>query len=340
MHWPAEFAPQASVQLTWPHAGTDWGDDFTTVEPVFQALARLITARAELIVAAADPDHVHQALELAGVSLDKAQVFECPTDDVWARDHAPITVVDGDRALLLDFRFDGWGGKFDASQDNVISRRLHDAGAFGHTDLHGIDWTLEGGGIESDGAGTLLATRACLLDPRRNPGVTQAGLEASLHEWLGVTRVLWLEHGHLEGDDTDSHIDTLARVANPNVITFQACDNRLDSHHDGLKAMQRELSAFRTPAGHPYELVPLPLPEPQIGDDGRRLPAGYANFLILNDAVLVPVYRTHADDIALRRLDDAFPSHRIEPVDCRALITQNGSLHCVTMNYPDIGATP
>jgi agmatine/peptidylarginine deiminase len=338
MYWPAEFSPQSSVQLTWPHARTDWGDRYVDVEPVFRTLARLITQQADLIVAASDPERVESQLEASGADMNRARIFECPSDDVWARDHAPISVLDQDRPVLLDFRFDGWGGKFDASLDNVISRRLRDAGAFGDRDLHCIDWTLEGGGIETDGAGTLLTTTACLLDTRRNPRVDRRALEGSLHEWLGVTRVLWLDHGHLDGDDTDSHIDTLARFASQELITYQACDDPLDSHHDALRAMRKQLEQFRTPGGHAYELVPLPLPAPQVGDDGRRLPAGYANFLIVNDLVLAPVYQTRADDIALRRLDDAFPRHRIDPVDCRALITQNGSLHCVTMNYPDFGA--
>lgn len=339
IHWPAEFARQARVLLTWPHAGTDWGKQFATVEPVFRHLAVLICRQARLVVATPDAEHVREQLAIAGVPLDRVELVTCKTDDVWARDHGPITVFDDSQALAMDFRFDGWGGKFDATQDNRITRCLRDAGALEPAQWTPIDWTLEGGGIETDGQGTLLGTTACLLDKRRNPAVRRDALEHDLRTWLGVEQLLWLSAGQLDGDDTDSHIDTLARFVSPEVITYQACDNPLDSHHESLQAMQAQLQAMRHRSGHGYELVPLPLPDPQIDDDGRRLPAGYANFLILNDAVLVPVYKTAADDLALRRLDDAFAGRRIEPVDCSALITQNGSLHCVTMNFPAMERT-
>ena len=334
IHWPAEFEPQSSVLLTWPHTGTDWGQDFPSVEPVFRQLAALVTQQADLIVAAQDPERVDEQLAMAGVQSERVHVVPCPSDDVWARDHGPITVFEGGTPLALDFQFDGWGGKFDASLDNRITQQLDEAGALKPARRMNVDWTLEGGGIETNGQGSLLGTEACLLDPRRNPGVQRHALERQLHEWLGIQQVLWLSSGHLEGDDTDSHIDTLARFVTPELIAYQACDDALDSHHSSLAAMRKQLQALRHRDGHGFELVPLPLPAPQVDASGRRLPAGYANFLILNESVLVPVYKTAADDVALRRLDDAFAGRRIEPVDCRALITQNGSLHCVTMNIP------
>ncbi|PWN55899.1 agmatine deiminase family protein [Abyssibacter profundi] len=337
IHWPAEFEPQSRVLLTWPHVGTDWGRAFSDVEPVFRQLAGLITQQADLIVAAQDPAHVREQLAIAAVPADRVHIVPCHSDDVWARDHGPITVFEETTPRALDFRFDGWGGKFDARQDNRITQQLDAAGVLRPAQRVNVDWTLEGGGIETDGQGCLLATEACLLDPRRNPQVERHRLERQLHEWLGIVQLLWLSAGHLEGDDTDSHIDTLARFVSPEVIAYQACDDALDSHHGSLSTMRDQLRELRHRDGHAFDLVPLPLPAPQTDEFGRRLPAGYANFLILNDLVLVPVYKTAADDLALRRLDDAFAGRRIEPVDCRALITQNGSLHCVTMNIPRMG---
>lgn len=333
LHWPAEWATQSALMLTWPHVDTDWGEDYTRVEPVFDAIARLAATQCDVIIAAPDPAAVRQRLSQLPLNPASVQVHACPSNDVWVRDHGPVTVIADGQRRYLDFRFDAWGGKFDADLDDALTRTLHAASALPAGERHPVDWTLEGGGIETDGVGTMLTTRRCLLDTRRNPGASIQRVETLLAEHLGIARTHWLQHGHLEGDDTDSHIDTLARFASPDVIIHQACDDTLDAHHDDLASMADELRKLRTPAGHAYELVPLPLPKPQVGDDGRRLPAGYANFLILNDIIMVPTYHTPADDLALRRIDEAF-RQRVEPVDCRALVTQNGSLHCATMNLP------
>lgn len=324
--------------LTWPHADTDWAPLLTEAEGVYRALAREITRREALLVVCRDSTHRdHISAQIAaepGARPERVIYAQAPANDTWARDHGPITVFDADRPRLLDFGFNGWGGKFDAQLDDAINRTIALQGVFGDTPLEPVPMILEGGGIESDGTGTLLTTRQCLLTPTRNPGLSEADIEARLRALFGVERILWLSNGHLAGDDTDAHVDTLARFCDPQTIAYASCEDPSDEHHAPLAAMARELERLRDRAGNPYRLIPLPLPAPAY-DQGRRLPATYANFLIMNEAVLVPTYADPADAIALERLRSAFPGREVLGIDCRALIRQNGSLHCVTMQFPE-----
>jgi agmatine deiminase len=334
---PPEWAPQSGVQLTWPHAGSDWAPILAEVEPVFVAIAAAVTRFERLVVACHDEAvraRVTGLLRAANVASERVHLHVAPANDTWARDHGPITVLCRNEPTLLDFSFNGWGGKYPYDLDNRITRQLHAANAFGDTPIEYLDLILEGGSIEVDGQGTLLTTERCLLNPNRNPGQTRARIEAQLADWLGLTRFLWLRNGYLAGDDTDSHIDTLARLCDPATIAYVTCDDPADEHYAELRAMEDELKAFRTPTGRPYRLVPLPWPQPKLDDDGARLPATYANFLIVNGAVLVPTYRDPADAEALRRLQGCFPDREIIGVDCLPLIWQHGSLHCVTMQLP------
>ncbi|MFP4243533.1 MAG: agmatine/peptidylarginine deiminase [Ectothiorhodospira sp.] len=337
---PAEWAPQSAVLLTWPHPETDWAPILEEAEEVFVQIAREVTHRQGLIVACRDEAHevrICRMLSGAGTVMERVVTALTPSDDTWARDHGPITVLEDGRPVLLDFRFNGWGGKYPADADDAITRSLHRQGAFGDLPLRPVGRVLEGGAIDSDGAGTLLTTRSCLLAPTRNPDLDAAGVEAMLRETLGVERVLWLDHGHLEGDDTDGHVDTLARFCDPQTIAHVVCTDPSDPHHGPLTAMTRELEALRTADSRPYRLVPLPLPAPIHDLEGRRLPATHANFLILNGAVLVPTYNDPTDADALAALQAAFPQREVVGIDCRALIHQSGSLHCVTMQIPAPG---
>jgi agmatine deiminase len=241
---------------------------------------------------------------------------------------------EGALPTLVDFTFNGWGGKFPAELDNQLTRRLHASGAFGDIDCRRINWVLEGGAIESDGQGTILTTRRCLLAETRNPGLTQEQIELLLRDRLGAQRVLWLEHGDLEGDDTDGHIDMLARFCDVNTIAYTACDDPSDSHYADLKAMEAELQALRSLRGEPYRLLPLPWPQPAYADDGHRLPLSYANFLIVNGGVIVPTYDDAADEKAIAMLQQAFPDREVIGVPALAIIIQHGSLHCVSMQLP------
>lgn len=339
---PPEWTPQSGVLLTWPHAHSDWAPILARVEPVFVEIAAAVARVETVLIACHDETHrvqVTARLRTAGVSEATYRIYVVPSNDTWARDHGPITVLCQADATLLDFGFNGWGGKFTHDLDDTVTRRLHAQQAFGSTPLEQVDLILEGGSIEVDGCGTLLSTERCLLSATRNPRLTRSQIEKRLSELLGVTRFLWLKNGYLAGDDTDSHIDTLARLCDANTIAYVACDDPADEHYVELKAMQEELCAFRTAAGQPYRLVPLPWPNAKFDDDGARLPATYANFLIINHTVLVPTYRDDADDRALAVLRGCFPDRNVVGVDCLPLITQHGSLHCVTMQLP-VGVLP
>lgn len=334
---PPEWAPQSGVMLTWPHAHGDWAARLHEVEPVFVAIAREVARREKVLITCYDErhrQHVSQRLDAGGVDRRRVVLRTAPSNDTWARDHGPITVACGDELLLLDFLFNGWGGKYGYALDNALTRRLYDQGTFGATPLQSVDLVLEGGSIEVDGSGSLLTTERCLLAPTRNPGLARAALEARLAELLGVTRVLWLKHGALAGDDTDSHIDTLARFCDAGTIAYVACDDARDEHYAELRAMEEELRQLRAADGAPYRLVALPLPRAVLDEHGRRLPATYANFLIINGAVLVPTYRDPADALALERLRSCFADREIVAIDCLPLVFQYGSLHCVTMQLP------
>ena len=332
-----EWAAQAAVMLTWPHRHSDWAAILDQVEPVYVAIAQQVCRHEALLVACYDPEHrehVRGLLQTAGVDLSRVHCHLAPSNDTWARDHGPITVERAGHPVLLDFRFNGWGGKYPHDLDDGITARLHTCGAFGATSREPVALVLEGGSIETDGVGTLLTTRECQLAPTRNPGMDKPRWERDAARLFGTPRVLWLDHGALAGDDTDGHIDTLARFCDEQTIAYVSCEDPDDEHFDGLAAMHGQLQGFRDRHGEPYRLIPLPLPAAQYGSDGQRLPATYANFLIINGAVLVPIYGDALDALALERLAEAFPRHQVVGIDCRALIRQYGSLHCVTMQIP------
>lgn len=339
VRFPAEWEPQSAILIAWPHADTDWAERLAAVEDTYIALVAAITRFEPVIVCVADDDlQAYARARLASARIDMGQVrfIDVAYDDTWLRDSGPITLRDGSWFQLLDFRFTGWGGKFDASRDDRLVEALGDAGLFRDSDRHPLDFALEGGAIDTDGAGTLLTTWQCLH--ARHPDMGRETLSAKLAQWLRQERVLWLDHGSLEGDDTDAHIDTLARFAAEDAIVHQGCDDPADSHYQPLQAMAAELAALRTRDGKPYRLFALPWAKPII-DSGRRLAASYANFLIVNGAVLMPSYGIDADERSIdaraqAMLAQAFPDREIVPVPCRPLIWQNGSLHCITMQLP------
>jgi agmatine deiminase len=331
---PAEWEPQDGVLLAWPHENTDWKPILPRVIPVFVRIALEVSRFEKVLIVGSEAETIESLLRQAEADLDRVRILEIPTNDTWSRDFGPISLFRNGRPMLLDYVFNGWGNKFPARLDNRITGRLYEAGCFGQMPLRSIDLVLEGGSIESDGAGTLLTTAECLLNPNRNPKLDKKGIENLLRHQLGVRHFLWLNHGYLAGDDTDSHIDTLARLAPNDTILHVACDDPEDEHYEALAGMAEELSSFRTPAGRPFRLLPLPMPKAKFDDAGERLPATYANFLIINDAVLVPTYGDAGDARALETIGSAFPDRAIIGIDCSALILQHGSLHCVTMQLP------
>lgn len=331
---PAEWHHQSLVQLTWPDESTDWKDLLPEVLPCYASLCREISARQPLLIVAACKQKVMPWLGQA--KMENITIVEMPVNDTWARDHGFITVMENHLPVLMDFKFNGWGLKFAADQDNRINATLFEKGVFGSNvryENH-LNMVMEGGSIESDGQGTLLTTSECLLSPNRNGAWTQGRIEEELLKVFGAHKVLWLNHGFLQGDDTDSHIDTLARLAPDQRILYVKCDDPADVHYQALNAMERELQSFTSAQGESYRLVPLPMCPP-ICVDGERLPATYANFLFINGAVLVPVYGVEQDKQALDLFRHEFPEYDVVGINCLPLIKQHGSLHCVTMQFPE-----
>ena len=330
--FPAEWAPQQFVQLTWPHADTDWAYILDEVQACFKNIAREIAKRQRLVIVAPDIDDVRRQIAYS-VNMDNVTLVEIPSNDTWARDHGGITIFEDGKPVVLDFQFNGWGLKFASDKDNLITERLHRAGHLFGELRNCRNFVFEGGSIESDGEGTLLTTSECLLSPNRNATMTRRDIEAYLLDTLGAKQLLWLDHGYLAGDDTDSHIDTLARLCPDNTILYVKCEDESDEHYEALRSMEEQLKTFRTLDGKPYRLIALPMAHPAYEED-ERIPATYANYLVINGAVLVPTYGTDLDAVALAQVQQAFPQHEIVGIDCQALIRQHGSLHCVTMQYP------
>lgn len=330
---PAEWASQSGVQLTWPHAETDWAYMLGEVQECFVSIAREIARREKLLIVTPEPEEVMKQIA-ATVNMENVRFLECETNDTWARDHGAITLMDAEGPSLLDFKFNGWGLKFASDKDNLITRRAVEAGVLEGKYANRLGFVLEGGSIESDGMGTLLTTSECLLSPNRNGQMNRVEIEEYLRSVFHLQRVLWLDHGYLAGDDTDSHIDTLARFCSSDTIAYVQCTDTEDEHYEELHKMEEQLKTFRTLSGEPYRLLALPMVD-KIEEEGERLPATYANFLIMNDAVLYPTYCQPVNDARAKDvLQTAFPDYEIIGIDCRALIKQHGSLHCVTMQYP------
>ena len=328
----AEWEKQRVVLLSFPHQKTDWYDpeDKKSLDKALSPFIRIAQA-----IAYKEPVYIicQSREQIADMfcSTRNMTFIEIATNDTWIRDYGYLSIKEEDEVKLLDFTFDGWGGKFESALDNSVNRVLHKMGYMGVTPLETIDFVLEGGSIESDGEGTILTTAECLCNPNRNGGLSKAQVEEKLQETLGATRVLWLDHGYLSGDDTDSHIDTLARFANRDTILYVKCDDQGDEHYEALKKMEDQLQTFKTVEGKPYTLVPLPMCDAVFNGEGQRLPATYANFLITNDALVYPTYGTPQDKIAHEVFAAQFPDREIIPVNCLKLIEQGGSLHCSTM---------
>ena len=325
---PAEWEKQQCVLMSFPHEETDWAENgLNDALSPFIRIAQAIAYGQAVYIICKDKNKIASMF----CSTRNMTFIELPTNDTWIRDYGYISLIEEGEKKLLDFTFDGWGGKFEASLDNSVNSALHQKGYMGITPLEKIDFVLEGGSIESDGVGTLLTTSACLCNPNRNGGLSKEAVEEKLKAYLGAKRVLWLDYGYLAGDDTDSHIDTLARFVNTETIAYVKCDDTQDEHYEALKQMESQLQTFRTVDGEAYTLVPLPMTDAIYNEEGDRLPASYANFLICNDALLYPTYSDKHDKIAHEIFQDLFPNKEIIPINCLKLIEQGGSLHCSTM---------
>jgi agmatine/peptidylarginine deiminase len=333
-----EWAEQDAVMLTWPHLNTDWSEILDKVEPVYIALCQQISQVEDVVIIAHTEslkEHISSLLKNHEVELKKVHFVVTPYNDTWARDHGPITTINDEGKLSIkDFTFTGWGNKFSSDLDNKINKILVDELASPDNNYDVVDMVLEGGGIEINESGTLLTTTECLLNDNRNPELSKDDVEAILKGKLGVKDFLWVDHGYLAGDDTDSHIDTLVRFAPKNTLVYVGCDDESDEHYSALAKMADQLRSFQTSSGDAYKLIELPWPKAIFDDEGERLPATYANYLIINKTVLVPVYNDEKDALALKQIQLAYPEHTVIGIDCVPIIHQFGSLHCITMQLP------
>lgn len=340
---PAEWEEQSGVQLTWPHAGTDWAPMLEEVQQCFARIASHVSHREKLLIVTPEPAKVMRQLAGQHVLMANTRFAKCPTNDTWARDHGGISLINSysddssseeHATRILDFRFNGWGEKFGASLDNLITRKLHKEGILHGELIDCDDFVLEGGSIESDGMGTVFTTSQCLLAPQRNQPMDKDDIERELKHRLHADRIIWLNHGNLIGDDTDGHIDTIVRICPNDTLLYIKSTDDDDEQHEDFTALEEELQALRTADGNPYRLMALPMTRPCYYD-GERLPATYANFLVINGAVLVPTYsQPDLDREACRIIGEAFPGREIIPIDSQIIIRQHGSIHCLTMQYP------
>jgi len=334
---PAEWEPQDAVLISWPHKNTDWEWMLADVTQLYEALVSVICDYADVVIAlpAAAIEGARSRLEAMSVPLEYVYFYPVDTRDIWVRDYGPIGVIAEQNVKLINFTFNGCGEKSHPELDNQVSKKLQIQNAFPAADFETQDWVLEAGAIETDGQGTLLTTSACLLNKNRNPDLSKVEIENRLKESFGVNKINYLEHGFLLGDDTDNHIDNLARLCPNNTIVYTACDDENDEHYDELKKMEAELASLTNVNGNKYRLLPLPWPGAKFNDDDKRMPVTYANFVVINECVLVPIYDALSDEDALDVISQAFPGLEIMGIPCTTLIEQGGSLHRIIMQLPE-----
>lgn len=329
---PAEWESQSFIQIAWPNSETDWNHILDEAELCYINLATEIAKRQYLLIC--KPQNIELESKFNSALLKNIRFVDVPYNDTWTRDYGGITVYSDGEPEIVSYKFNGWGNKFSADLDNKVTDFLVlNKIVQAHSYVSCNFFILEGGSIESNGNGILLTTENCLRNKNRNKNMVRREIEDKLKKDFGVEKVLWLKYGELQGDDTDAHIDTIARFVGENTIMYIKCEDVNDSHFEEFARMEEELKAFKNLNGEPFELIALPFAEP-VFDDGDRLPATYANFLIMNNTVLVPTYNTSTDNKALQIIASYFTNREVVGIDCSALIKQHGSLHCATMQYP------
>ena len=331
--FPSEWQAQDAILMAFPHEDTDWAYMLDEARDCFAQIINAITNFNEAVILIVNnkADYKYVINKFG----DNVYPVFVPFNDTWTRDFGPVFVQKGDVLVCLDFKFNGWGLKYAANKDNLVNGNLLCKNIFLENVVYQnhLNFVLEGGSLESDGKGTLLTTAECLLSPNRNGEWNRLQIENYLKTTLGLKRTLWLHNGKLKGDDTDGHIDTLARFCDHNSIVYVKNNDKNDCNYYALSAMEEELQQFTNEEGAPYKLTPLLMPEP-VFHKGKRLPATYANFLIMNNAVLLPVYQSSKDEEAIKIITSLFPDRTVVPIDCKAMIKQYGSLHCATMQLP------
>ena len=324
-----EWHPQSTVLMVWPHPQSAWAPRLEDVMDTYFAMAQAIAEQQPLTIVCYDAS-LKKAIykRLPKKNITYAII---PTDDTWIRDFGPLSLSNGTQRQLLNCQFNGWGNKYPHALDNQVNERLYAARTLPSCYMRSAHFLLEGGSIDYDGQGTLITTSHCNRHPNRRSTMDKSTINQQIKSLLGVETIFWLKEGLLEGDDTDGHVDTLARFCNEKTVAYTACDDPTDSQYQTLRAMEEELHAFKNLSGEPYCLVPLPIPKALYNEKAQRLPTTYANFQILNESVLVPTYDDPMDAVALERLSQVFPGRTLIPIDSRVLIQEGGMVHCALM---------
>ncbi|MDR0665928.1 MAG: agmatine deiminase family protein [Campylobacteraceae bacterium] len=316
----AEWEPQSSLLLALPHEKTDWLSYLDEILFAYKEFIKAASLYQRCTILCADKQKAEKLL----AGINNITLIELPTNDTWIRDFGAIDVEIDGKIVSYDFTFNAWGGKFEAALDNAVNQKLYSGGYMENT-LIKVPLVLEGGSIDSNGEGVLLTTSKCLLEENRNPSLSKNEIDAKLKELFGLKRIIWLRHGFLRGDDTDSHVDTLARFITKDTIAYTVCEDKEDEHFEELKKMEEQLKSTG------FDLLPLPLPKP-LFYEGKRLPATYANFVFVNGALLMPVYNDANDFVVKELLSRALPEYKIVGVNAVVFIRQYGSLHCASIN--------
>lgn len=328
--WPAEWEPHAATWMSWPHNRDTWPGRFEVIPERFAHIVRTIARFEPVNILAGGADVMAPAERHVG-HLSNVQLFDVKTNDAWCRDHGPMFIRDGSTSAVIDWGYNAWGGKYPPFDlDNAVPAQVASLLQRRHLAPGAI---LEGGAIDGDGQGTILTTASCLLNPNRNPNLARADIEQRLTEYLGASHVLWLARGELAGDDTDGHIDQLARFCNAKTIAVAWEDDPADENHAPPKANIEQLQQMTNQDGEPFRIVKLPLPSPKFCQ-GQRLPASYCNFYIVNGAVIVPQFEDPADAQAIEILKPLFPTREIIGVPSLDLVWGLGSVHCLTQQEP------
>ena len=324
-----EWHPQSSLLMVWPHGFSAWASRLEAITQTYLIMAEAIAEQQSLTIICQDEalkKTIQKQLPKKNVSY-----YIIPTNDTWIRDFGPLSLANYTQQQLLNCQFNGWGNKYAHHLDNQVSEHLYEAGAFSHCYMRTSHIVLEGGSIDYDGRGTLITTSHCNRNPNRRLTMDKTAISEQIKSLLGIETIFWLKEGLLEGDDTDGHVDTLARFCNETTLAYTACDDETDSQYGVLHAMEEELRAFKNTSGESYQLIALPIPKPLYNEEGQRLPATYANFQILNESVLIPIYDDPMDAVVLERLSQAFPERSLIPIDSRVLLQEGGMVHCALM---------
>jgi len=334
--FPAEWEPQRATWLSWPHKEESWPGRFEPIPGVFTEIVKILASFQHVNINVIDRtmhDDVMKRLTEAGVDPGRLTLYPIPTDDAWCRDHGPAFVVKPgaeEPLAVIDWGYNAWGGKYPPyDQDDAVPSKVAE---YRRLPLFCPGIVMEGGAIDVNGEGCLLTSTPCLLNPNRNPHLSQAQIEWYLREYYNVEKILWVDEG-IAGDDTDGHIDDSARFVNPSTIVAVVEENREDENYLPLQKNLTQMKAMTDLAGNPFRIVALPMPRPLVFD-GQRVPASYANFLIANGVVLVPTFRDPNDAVALAVLADVFPGRRVIGIDCYELVWGLGTLHCISQQEP------